>query len=212
MNIFKPKYLVGGVIGTILLGIVSSALWDGIKPVSRFLYEKTLNISVLGIEKFKDGIYQDIAKGYHENVSLEIFVLINSIILSFVIVSLLMLSVRFLYTNGDEDTARKILKVIRWPRTLNKRLFFIFFLLYTVFFLTVFSLNLVKTNYINQAVTYYNQMILITKPHMSEDELQQLQSQFAQIENKSDYVEVVNNLRHITEENSLKEPEFNFIF
>ncbi len=134
MDYLNPKYLIGGLLGTVLLGVVSSAIWDGIKPLSRFLFEKTLYISTLGIEKYKDGIYQDIAKGYHENVSLEIFVLLNSVFLSLIIVTIVSYTSVYLYRNGDRAVAKKVYNLAKWPRTLSKRSFFIFILFYTILY------------------------------------------------------------------------------
>lgn len=212
MDYLKPKYLIGGLFGTIILGVVSSAIWDGIKPLSRFLYEKTLYVSTLGIEKYKDGIYQNIAKGYHENVSLEIFDLLNSMLLSLIFVTMVSYVLIYLYKNGDHVVVKKVADFIGWPRTLSKTSFTIFILFYTVFILTFFTLNLVKTKYQNQAVVYYSQMIAIVTPYLSKDDVNKFHSEFAQIKNKSDYVSIINDLEEVAQKNNLEKPEFSFIF
>lgn len=211
MNL-KPKYLIGGLLGTVVLGVLSSAIWDGIKPLSRFVYEKTLYVSTLGIEKYKDGIYQDIAKGYHESVSLEIFVLINSILLSLIFVTMVTCTLVYLCRDEDHVVTRKVVAFLRWPRTFRKRYFVVFVVFYTVFVLTFFTLNLVKTKYANQAVVYFTQMITIVTPHLSEQEINEFHSNFAQVKNKSDYVSIISSLEDVVQKNNLEKPEFNFIF
>jgi hypothetical protein len=212
MQYLKPKYLFGGLLGTVVLGVISSAIWDGVKPLSIFLYKKILYISTLGIEKYKDGIYQNIAKGYHENVSLEIFVLINSLFLSAILVTVVFNTIIYFYRNGNHVVARKVMNLVSWPRNLSRRSLAVFILFYAVFVLTFFTLNLVKTKYENQAVVYYNQLIIISSPYLSEENIKIFQSRFAQIKNKSDYTSVVVDLEAIVKNNNLKKPEFNFIF
>jgi DnaJ-class molecular chaperone len=56
----KKLILGGGFVGVILLGLVTNAIWDGLKPLTTYLFKITLNLSVLGIEKFKDNIYIEI--------------------------------------------------------------------------------------------------------------------------------------------------------
>ncbi len=212
MDYLKPKYLVSGLVGTIALGILSSAIWDGLKPLSRFLYEKALYISILGIETFKDGLYQNIAKGYHENVSLEIFTLLNAVLLSFILVTLISYTAIYLRRNGDHTTATHVEKLIKWPRKINKRSFILFLFFYTVFVLTFFTLNSVRTKYENQAVTYYTQLVTICIPYLDEKDIRDFNSKFAQIRNKSDYVSIISDLEEVIEKNELKKPDSNFVF
>jgi len=84
----------GGVVGIIILGVITNATWDLLKPIGSFLFRVILNLSVLGIGKFKDGIYREIAKSFHEDVSLKIFINVSGVffafLISFVLFSLLM--------------------------------------------------------------------------------------------------------------------------
>lgn len=211
MNLTKPKIAIG-IIGTILLGVVSSAIWDGIKPLTKSAYEYTLYVSVLGAEKLKDGIYRDIAKGHHENASIEIYALINGVLIGLILSVLLVTSIVHMHENGNAVIAQKLKNIIQWPRHLSTRSFLVLVFLYAVFSVTVFSFNLVKTKYINEAVTYYKQLLTIVTPYVESSEIHHIESSFGQIKNRSDYELVIMNLHRIAEENNLVKPEFSFIF
>ena len=201
-----------GILGTIGVGILTNALWDAIRPATRSFYEFLLNISILGIDKFKDGIYLDIAKGHHEIFSINTYGLIIGILLSFVILSLLIAARRVLKEDEDHAFAKSIDKLFSWPKQATPKGFLTFILIYTVFAITIISLNLVKETYINDAITYYEQMLSITAPYLSSEEYIQIESEFAQIKNKSDYQFVVRKLELTASEHDLETPEFSFIF
>jgi len=209
---FTKSKITLGIIGTVILGVVSSAIWDGVKPLTKWLYEQALYVSVLGIDKLKDGIYIDIAKGYHESASLEMYSLIHSVLLGFVIAIMVAASIVHLYENGKDHIADKVKNFLIWPRNLKGRSFFVFIVFYTIFVVTILTFNLVKTKYINDAVTYYEQLTSIVAPYVDEQKMSQFESDFAQINSKSDYESIINDLLLIADENNLQKPEFSFIF
>ena len=211
MNFTKSKIALG-VAGTIFLGVISSAIWEGVKPFTKWVYEQALYVSVLGIDKLKDGIYIDIAKGHHENASLEIYTLIYSILLGSIIGIMVIAALLHMYENGNDGMANKLKKLIEFPRKLQGRSFLLFIIFYTIFAVTIYSFDLVKTKYINEAVTYYEQLVSIVTPYIEQQQIDQMNSEFAQINSKSDYESVINNLLEIVDENNLEKPQFSFIF
>jgi hypothetical protein len=220
MNFIKNNKIIfgGGVIATIILGIITNAIWDGIKPITQYLFELILNLSIFGIEKFKDGIYAEIAKGMHEGPSLQVFLTVYSFLLSFIIVvvisTILLRRKMILRENGlNNEKQTTVDKIISFQNNLSKKSSFVWFLVfYTLFVVTIFSLDLVKQKYINSAVTNYEQISKIIRPYISEEQNLQYISNFSQIKNRSDYVNIVDKLKQIAQDNKQSVPDFSFTF
>ena len=55
---------VGGAVVAVILGAVGSGVWQGLMgPGLSWLVRLGLNIGTLGVDKFKDGVYQEMATG-----------------------------------------------------------------------------------------------------------------------------------------------------
>jgi hypothetical protein len=66
----------------------------------------------------------------------------------------------------------------------------------------------VRTNYVNQAVTHFEQLLTIVRPHLAEGDEKQIRSQFAQIHSRNDYVSVITRLRQVAEIHGQSTPQF----
>jgi len=71
---------------------------------------------------------------------------------------------------------------------------------------------LVREKYINNSITHFQQLIIIVEPYISKEEVLLYKSKFAQIKNKNDYVDLINNLENTLNQNKQRVPEFNFVF
>lgn len=143
----NKKFIFGGFISVLLLGILTNVIWEVLKPVTTYLFKVVLNLSVLGIEKFKDNIYVEIAKGMHEGASVQVFLLLHSIILSFVFMSILLMIIKRREIAPEEGnrTHRFLDKIYFYQKDLTRKSWFPwFFLLYVLFFGTIFTLDSVK--------------------------------------------------------------------
>jgi len=109
----KNKKLVWGstIFGVIVLGIVTNAIWDLLKPISKYMFQFLLNLSILGKEKFKNGIYEEIAKGFHEGSAFEVFRLTHSIFLGIILMTVV---ISFILRN----------KILSYENEENKNSFF----------------------------------------------------------------------------------------
>lgn len=212
----KKLILGGGVIGVIILGVITNAIWDAVKPLTAYLFKLALNLSVLGVDKFKDNIYLEIARGMHEGTSLQIFITLYGFVLSFVLVVVLMaLIVRRKVIRERESNANQNFfdKIYDYRINLLRKSWFIwFFVLYTMFTGTILILDLTKQNYINNAVTNFEQLSKIIRPYIDEKEEVEYSSKFSQIRNKEDYVKLVSKLGNIAKDNNLYTPDFSFTF
>jgi hypothetical protein len=125
---------------------------------------------------------------------------------------MIMAALLHMYENGNDGMADTIKNFIVFPRKMQGRSFLFFIIFYTIFAVTIYSFDLVKTKYINEAVTYYEQLVAIVTPYIEEQQINHMNSEFAQINSKADYELVINNLLEVVDENSLEKPQFSFIF
>lgn len=121
---------------------------------------------------------------------------------------------RKLQTFQDKNTKQTVLdRVNEFKSNLHQRPLFIWFLVvYTVFSSTIFFLDLTKEKYINQAVTYYGQLINIVDSFITEEQKEIYISSFSQIKNRQDFVSLISKLEQIGRENKQSLPEFYFTF
>lgn len=198
---FSIKYILS-LVGIIILGSLSNPVWEFIiKPLCTTFYKIVLNISTLGLTILKNKIYLEIAKNFHERNGLEIYTLI----LSFMIAIYFIFVVKFIRRKFFENHKESTLSPFQGPISY----IFLSIFIFAIAFLTVQS---VKENYINSALTHYNQLIFIDKPFISQNEFDLYNSRFSQIKNKEDYSSIVKELEEISMQHNLVVPEFRFTF
>lgn len=201
-----------GIIGTLLLAVFSNALWEYIfKPSSGALFRWLLNISTLGMAAFKNQLYADIAKGFHENASLQLYAIAVGFLSALALLALLLfIFKKHLIRAVDPESHNK---VIGFFKSANKsKILHYFSIIYLIFATTFFILDSVKIKYINDATSHYYQLINIVSPGLSQEEILEYNSKFSQIESKEDYVNLIQALENIAKEQQRKIPDFKYIF
>jgi len=189
----------------IFLGAIGSGIWENIfKPLSGTILNFILSISTLGVESFKSEIYVEISKGFHEGLSLGILSLMLSMMLGFT------LAIFLIKLFVDSDKTSPIRKVFKFQYSLINRKTFI--ILYLLFFTAFTSIIFLHEVYVNKAITYYQQLETIAAPYLNQDQKLKIESSFAQISNKQDYVDIVNQLTLIIKDNNQIVPDFGDIF
>lgn len=73
-----------GIVGLIFLGVLSNALWDQIEPAWKWFLNIAFKITTLGLASRSDDFYQRVAKGLHEESSLQVLFLVTLIIVYYV--------------------------------------------------------------------------------------------------------------------------------
>jgi hypothetical protein len=184
----------------IILGAVGSGAWEWIlKPALAGASSFLLSVATLGMERFKDSLYKDIALGFREDSSLKLFTFILAMVPSFLFgVSIGMLSGRKITKNDiGNSMLDRVLKKAGAP------------LFVLSAFLVAFSLvQVAQTTYINRAITHFHQLLAIAGPYMSQEEIALSRSKFAQVSSKSGYVQVVEPLRKNCRVKGLEFPSF----
>jgi F0F1-type ATP synthase membrane subunit c/vacuolar-type H+-ATPase subunit K len=180
-------------IGVIVLGAVGSGLWEYIlKPGLFSLTGLALNIATLGMERFKNDLYEEIARGFHEGPSLTLLMLFFGVLSGFafgVITSK--------YVRGLKDRNEGF-----------KRRFTKFAVIYSLFIITFLLVMSSRITYINRAITHFSQLNLIVAPYISEEEQEIILSRFSQVHSKADYESVLSDLQVIAKEHNLHVPDF----
>ena len=204
----KIKYLFYFA-GTLVVGGLGSGVWEYIlKPLFSNGVDFILDLSTLGIETFKNSVYEEISQGFSEKNSIKIYNLFITLLMgSFVIFFLLMfdrikaIKEKLILTENTEEKKEKKNIELEVSNIEIKLRIFIF--LTSCFFL-ILLIYTKKLDYINNSIIYYTKLKDITSPYVSDLELKKITSNFAQIKNKNDYVSLINKLHSISEENNLK--------
>lgn len=218
MYYFIRKYIrrILSGLGVLFLGALSTPLWtDIIHPLFTTCIKIILNISTLGLIQFKNIIYLDIAKGLHEETSLQMFNFVLGITFS-ILISTLFILIRLLKNINAIKSNKKILHSNRFFLFTKKMIehnffqyFLVAYMLFVIGFITVIA---VQQEYINNAITYYNQLLIIDKPFINDEQIKIYDSEFAQIKNRENYVHITSNLIIIAKQHKQSVPVVSFIF
>jgi hypothetical protein len=176
------------------MGAIGSGAWEYIlKPVVLRTSSITLEIATLGIKAFKDSVYKEIAQGHHEAASLGLFLFVFGMLPG-------MITGAFwgYYKEKSSNESKSISN--------KKPLFSLaMFSIFIVMFATIYCS---RVSYVNRAVTNYNQLLSITRPYISQEDMMLSISKFSQIANKNDYVVLIDSLSKICVANHITPPTF----
>jgi len=192
---------------TVIIGLVTSLIYESMfRPTFGWFFHFLLNVSTLGLEKYKDNIYIEISKGFHEDMSLQIYKLSIGLLIGFVLSLILMLLVR-----KSKDENSYIHKIFKTPsRVMDSKIFLV---TYIVVLLAITSLDITQNVYINKTITYYNQLLNIISPNLDFNQFQIFNSRFAQISKRQDYIDIINELTDLAKINNKTIPKkITFIF
>ncbi len=216
-----------GIIGAILLGAIGSGVWKFLLEPAIFRGRNSiLNIAVLGVEKYKNNIYEEVAKGFHEIPSLEVYYYVIWIFALGLIVYGTELYIKSKQLKWKHDkllveiksiitgTKRKELSISELYDDASKikpqRLVFTskICIVVVIIFATWLFISHFRHRYINSAITHFQQMCSIVKPYIDQQQEKQIISEFAQIKNKQNYINVIVKLKQLAEKNNLEMPKF----
>ncbi len=161
-----------------------------------------MRLTTLGISSLNDNIYREIAAGLHESTSLQLFLMGNIFMFCFVCGTLFgtwKMRKVLLKEEGTEKKKENGPKKIL-PFFVRSRYFPIFISIYFALLVVVFSFDIFRTIYVNNAITYYDQVISIILPNLSDVEYKTYNSQFAQIRTGEDYKNLIISLEVIAKE------------
>ena len=183
---------------TILLGGIGSGLWELIlKPSLGNLSNLILDIITFGTTSLKNNVYANVAKGLHNQESLLSFLIFTSIIMG-ICISVLFRKLLFRKPIVDKLVKKKtkFIKIVSY--------------IYIVRFISIFFIETCELLYINETITYYNQLNNICLPYIDETQEHIFASQFAQITCQDDYSKIIVDLKKIANKNNIKVKSFKY--
>jgi hypothetical protein len=207
-----------GLVGVIIIGAIGSGVWEVVlKPLSTFIRDILLNLITFGLESFRNDIYSSVASGYDQSPIIQLlhyFVLAAILAMIFFLMDLffkrreLMEDQKRVLKELDDtlseitnmgETKKKTQEEIRdgiiqarqsVARQPIKRFSVLLYFgaLLCMFQATLLITSLIKTSYINSAISHYNQIVAISSPYYNATEIALHNSQYAQIKKKEDYL------------------------
>ncbi|SDH05965.1 hypothetical protein [Nitrosomonas sp. Nm132] len=233
------KKAIFGVILALLVGGLGNGVWEYVlKPVFTWSLAGILNIATLGVHAFKDDLYREIAKGFHEESSLSLANALYYWVGYGVVFGLFLLTrktkdmaSRIVTANQDLDNLEAIVEGRAAPsepkadlqvrisnlRTSTSELVPKVQLMQKAVYL-LFALGIAffawmiignaKDRYINSAIVHYEQSISIVTPMATDKELAAFKSRFARVASKGDYEALISDIAHVGDRDDLKVPDF----
>ena len=162
------------------------------------------------MDSYRDSLYVDVAKGFHEQSSA------FGMVFTFVILMALF-AMQYMFADITISRLARRLKPQQqdsiFSLELSAALKVTKFLTIIYFIIVLFTLGwlqykVMSTAYANDAITHYSQLRAILAPSLTIQEQAGYDSQFAQISSKADYVVMVTELTAKAKANQLKVPEF----
>ncbi|MCX5721620.1 MAG: hypothetical protein NT179_06265 [Nitrospirae bacterium] len=217
--------------GTVVIAIFSNAIWEFlVKPALLSVQNGILNLTTLGIRSFKDAIYAEIAKGHHDRASDELLFLFVALMIGVVAFinsthferlgrirkkhkELAKSLDRLQQTSGTDEPLHTIESIkttlvsTERNQVILRRLALLFAGLALFFAISTITMA-AKIKYISSAVTYYDQLIKIATPYITDSQRKLIDSQFSQIKKEEDFDRIVTHLNSIAISNSQTVPAF----
>lgn len=189
-----------GVLGMILVGAIGSGVWSGVLgPVLHSAGIGLLNLMALGFKSYKDSVYRQLAVDNAHLAAIEVYSLLAGF---FIGVSAGLMG----FLAGWRAGSR------RPPGERTTPLFFSafpYFAFVALGIVTVFlGINTAKISYITSALANYHQTLRVVSPYLSAQERLSVESQFAQIRTRQDYVDILDRLNSVAGEHGQKAPGF----
>jgi len=164
-----------GVLGAILLSALGSGVWSGIlSPLLRWFIDITIRFLSSISVTFKNDIYVEAAKGFHENTSLTLCTVVFIVL----IVAYCWIINHFIPTG----TTRKSFSTIQVKKS---TFVYVHIFALVAIFLTYITFN--KVSYANRLTTQSLNSVDIIAPFIEQKEYLSLKSDFLRIKNAEDY-------------------------
>jgi hypothetical protein len=228
LNLTGWKKIILGLIATIVLGAIGSGVWDLLgKSASQWLGRAILNIATLGSSAIVNSVYREAARGLHEASALEQYAVIMLCILGAGAFYSGYLSARTKGSRAGKQNAQNFLDGIEALRDeekvkmLEKQLASLEleqerllrkarFMLYAVVLVcaAILGFNYVRLAQANDTATFFRQSVAICAPYSNDQEIKLLNSRFAAISSKGDFLQIYEELTKIAAANHLRLPDF----
>lgn len=221
MQFSRWEKIALGLVGSVLLGGIGSGVWElALKPLGQWCGRLALTGATLGSNSVRDSIYREAAKGYHEASALNMFSL--TVFVMFAICSfalgvangkrraskdkhVLASEIAMLEPEEKASFLEKKIKLLRRKLYISELVVIGF----GVLLASIQLVDLLKLEQANAAYTYFAQSMAICRPYIGDQQAQVMQSRFAAINGRNDYLKLADDLKQIATANQRNLPEFN---
>ena len=191
--------IVGGVVATIVLGAIGSGLWERfLGPFLDWLTRQTVGVLAWGHASYRDSIYENAAKGFHEVHSLGLY----TTFLSLLPIAYLVLLQRHPTERRPERNHSLVHEFIRS----RKGYWFIFVLTMAVFFAVAFIA--LRLRHINETVTYSLSTFEIVRPYVGELQYTKYRSRFFATRTAAEFDELHAEVVAVAKANNIRLPNY----
>lgn len=195
------------VLGALGLGVLSSALWDLIKPMLGSLYNAVLALSSLGIDSIREEMYSITSEAFAREVGI-VYISQASSSLMFLSVSLAFAfqalgSLRLLRSSGSTGSIQSPQEMIKSKGFLLAALLFLALGVFT-------TATSVRAKYAHDFATYMVNLHVIAAPLVTDQQLKELRAEVANIHSRNDYLLQVRKVQAIIKKGGGKVPARDF--
>jgi len=175
MNKTLNKKMIFSTIGAIVLGVLSSGVWELVKPLLGPSWSGLLTVATFGLDSLRDGIYADAAHIFESPLGLGVAVqtLAGVVLITGVAI------ISYLRATFQQ------------PATLFARFSYLllFFGAITMF------ITASRSTYVNRLARHHSQLETMAAPYLSDLELKKLRSEYVQVNNRRLYLQQIDKLQ-----------------
>ncbi len=187
MKAKKLHYWFGGVLGAILISAIGSGVWlRFLSPALSWFIDVVIQSLSFISGTFKDSIYREAAKGFHEAPSLETFTLCSALMTGVMVASAFALYA--LYTRKfKRSTSGKLSKEELSKIRRNTKRYCVIGWILVLVIICIYLPTCFKLLYVGRITTQSLNSIDIIAPFIEQKEYLSLKSDFLRIKNAEDY-------------------------
>ena len=189
--------------GALTIGMLGSAMWEGIKPLLNWLSSLLLTVATLGISSYRDSIYKDAPVGIDERASSITLLLALSLLLSLPIVSLARGIGLLSSATGrkpdrlQEQFSAGLARIVKRNSLKITNV--------AMAFVIVVVGN--REIYVSRTSAYARQLQDIAAPFLDDQSSETIRSRFAQVRTKKEFAELIDSLERIIKKRNAYFPE-----
>lgn len=188
-----------GVLATIFLGAIGSGIWERfLGPALDWLTRISIGAFAWGHSSYRDSIYANAAKGFHEAHSLALYTLV----LGLLPVLYFMLLQRHPTSRPQPGSTTPTREFIR-----SRRGYWFIFLVTAVIFVTVMFSSL-RLRHINETITYSLATFEIVRPYVGENSYMQYRSRYFSMRTAEEFDAIHSEIIKVAQDNQLRLPQY----
>lgn len=200
---------IGWLLGTIFVGALGSGVWQSLLgPALHVSTRWLLDVASLGLRSYKDGVYQQIAVDNQPRVDVATLYMVTFLYGSLTIVafSYAFAQLQSFFQRTERMSGNTPEPAMTTPESFRQELEAVVkslrrtrlvgyacMLLFAVFLVNQ-SVNMARLSYVNSADAHYHHVLRIASPYLEAHEQAQVESDFAQVSSRDDYVRLLSRL------------------